>query len=56
MKQVRQAIKEDRYPEFVQTFFSTLYHGDNTRVPIWAVDALKTVGIQLLKESEAVTQ
>lgn len=56
MKQVRQAIKEDKYPEFVRKFFSTLYHGDNTRVPIWAVDALKTVCIQLFDESETVTQ
>jgi queuine tRNA-ribosyltransferase catalytic subunit len=55
MKQVRQAIKEDRYPEFVQKFFSTLYHGDKTRVPIWAVNALKTVGIQLLEERQTVT-
>ena len=47
MSQARQAIKEDRYPQFVKDFFQTLYHGDSSRYPLWAVDALKTVAIDL---------
>jgi len=48
MHQAREAIKEDEYPKFVKTFFSTLYHGDTSQYPHWAVDALKSVGIDLL--------
>jgi hypothetical protein len=49
MGKARKAIKEDRYPEFVCNFFSTLYHGDKQRYPKWAVDALYSVGINLLE-------
>jgi len=49
MGQAREAIKEDQYPKFVKAFFSTLYHGDTLQYPQWAVDALKTVGIDLLE-------
>jgi len=47
MSQARKAIKEDRYPQFVKDFFHTLYQGDSSRYPQWAVVALKTVGIDL---------
>ena len=50
MAQAREAIKRDQYGQFVQDFFSTLYQGDNTRYPKWAVDALQTVGIDLLQK------
>lgn len=49
MSKARKAIKEDRYPEFVRNFFSTLYRGDQSRYPKWAVDALNSVGINLLQ-------
>ena len=45
----REAIKEDQYPKFVKEFFHTLYHGDMLQYPRWAIDALKTVGIDLLE-------
>jgi queuine tRNA-ribosyltransferase catalytic subunit len=49
MGKVREAIKADQYPEFVKTFFSTLYHSDALQYPQWAIDALKTVGIELFE-------
>lgn len=49
MAQAREAIKRDRYPAFVRDFFNTLYHGDNSQYPRWAIDALKTVGIDLVE-------
>jgi queuine tRNA-ribosyltransferase catalytic subunit len=59
MSKARKAIKEDRYPDFVRNFFSTLYRGDQSRYPKWAVDALNSVGINLLQGqgvAEAETQ
>jgi queuine tRNA-ribosyltransferase len=48
MRQVRQAIVEDRFPAFVRQFFSDLYAGEKARYPEWAVDALRRVGVDLL--------
>ncbi|KAK4498860.1 hypothetical protein PRZ48_009370 [Zasmidium cellare] len=45
MRRVREAIVEDRYPEFLRTHFKKLY-SDNP--PTWAVDALRGVGVDLL--------
>ncbi|ORY10368.1 queuine tRNA-ribosyltransferase [Clohesyomyces aquaticus] len=47
MKQVRQAIIDDRYPTFLKDFFAKLYD-DKSKYPQWAVDALKGVGVDLL--------
>ncbi len=45
MANIRQAIKEDKYPQFVRTFVKDNYPmGD---VPTWAVNALEAVGITL---------
>lgn len=45
MKSVREAIKEDKYPQFVRQFVKNNYpDGD---YPTWAVNALKHVGISL---------
>lgn len=46
MRQARQAILRDEYPEFVQQFFKDLYA--NKDYPAWAVDALKKVNIDLV--------
>lgn len=43
MRSARTAIIEDRYPDFVRTFF-TNYFG-HKGVPEWAVKALKGAGI-----------
>jgi queuine tRNA-ribosyltransferase catalytic subunit len=56
MSQAREAIKQDRYLEFVRNFFSTLYRGDKSQYPAWAVDALKTVGIDLFEDDALVEQ
>jgi queuine tRNA-ribosyltransferase catalytic subunit len=56
MGQAREAIKQDQYPQFVRKFFGTLYHGDNLQYPKWAIDALKTVGIDLLEGEESLEQ
>jgi tRNA-guanine family transglycosylase len=46
MKQVREAIMEDRYPAFVKDFFCALYD-DPSKYPEWAVCALRGVGVEL---------
>lgn len=52
MKEVRESIKEDRFPEFIDKFMDTLYpKGD---FPKWAVDALQSVGITLKKPGDIV--
>jgi queuine tRNA-ribosyltransferase catalytic subunit len=56
MSQAREAIKQDRYLPFVRNFFSTLYHGDKSQYPTWAIDALRTVGIDLLENDGVVEQ
>lgn len=47
MRNAREAIMEDRYPEFVQQFFHNWYNGDRQKYPQWAIDSLKTVNIEL---------
>lgn len=47
MSKANKAIVEDRYPIFVADFFSRLY-SSKTDYPQWAVDALRTVGVDLL--------
>lgn len=47
MGRVREAIVEDRYPEFVRGFFGGLYKGNMGKVPGWAVVALRGVGVEL---------
>ena len=45
MKKIREAILEDKYPEFVRQFVKSNYpDGD---YPAWAVNALKHVGINV---------
>ena len=47
MSAAREAIIEDRYPQFVKRFFKEFY-GEKNKYPAWAVTALDGVGIQLL--------
>lgn len=44
MKNARQAIIEDRYPDFMRAFFGRLYPDGP---PAWAVEALGKVGVDL---------
>lgn len=49
MGSVRQAIIEDRYPNFLRAFFEKLYK-NKSDIPKWAVEALRGVGVDLLSE------
>lgn len=52
MTEIRDSIKADRFPEYVQQFFELQYpDGD---YPQWAVDALKSVNIDLKAPSKTV--
>ncbi|KAL7816126.1 Queuine tRNA-ribosyltransferase [Trichoderma gracile] len=46
MREIRQAVIEDRFPAYIREFFAGLYE-DKTQYPEWAVDALKMVGVDL---------
>lgn len=48
MGTVRAAITEDRYPDFLRSYFRKLYGGDMRKIPIWASTALRQVGVDLL--------
>jgi queuine/archaeosine tRNA-ribosyltransferase len=50
MRLAREAIMQDRYPQFVKGFFADLYNGDKEKYPLWAVNALKGVGVDLLSK------
>lgn len=47
MAKVRDAIIGDRFPGFIMEFFGRLYE-DKAEYPLWAVDALRGVGVDLL--------
>ena len=47
MRQMREAIIKDEFPAWITTFFAN-YFGDKTRYPVWAVNALKSVGVDLM--------
>ena len=46
MERVREAIKADTFPAFLQQFFIELYPEKN--YPEWATNALASVGVRLL--------
>lgn len=50
MRQVREAVLEDRYPQFLKDFFNKLYSGKKEKYPEWAVEALRGVGVDLLSD------
>jgi tRNA-guanine transglycosylase len=50
MRSVRQAIIEDRFLAFLKQFFSDKHGGDKTKYPDWAVEALLTVGVDLMED------
>lgn len=50
MRNIRQAIIEDRFPSLVRQFFADRHDGDKKKYPDWAVEALRTVGIDLLED------
>ncbi|KAF2236935.1 Queuine tRNA-ribosyltransferase [Viridothelium virens] len=50
MNEVREAILEDRYPQFLKDYFRRMHAGNREKYPVWAVDALKGVGVNLLEQ------
>lgn len=46
VKLAREAILEDRYPQFVKDFFARL-HPNREDIPGWAINALGKVNIDL---------
>ena len=51
MQQIRTAIEEDKYPQFVKKFFKTLFKTKD-KYPVWAVNALKSVNIDLMVDDD----
>lgn len=49
MRRAREAIVEKKYPQFLVDYFAKLYEGEKEKYPIWAVDALRGVGIDLVR-------
>ena len=49
MSDLRESVRQDRFPTFVRDFFSANFE-DKSEYPKWAVDALKTVNIGLLSD------
>lgn len=45
MRGIRESIKKDKFPEFIQDFMSQMYPESN--YPLWAVEALKSVNVEL---------
>jgi queuine tRNA-ribosyltransferase len=50
MRSLREAIIEDRFPAFLRQFFMDRHDGDKTKYPDWAVEALRTVGVDLMED------
>ncbi|KAJ1741603.1 Queuine tRNA-ribosyltransferase catalytic subunit 1 [Coemansia sp. RSA 989] len=49
MRDIRTAIVEDRYPQFIRSFMKTRF---GKTVPQWIIDALKSVGVDLTVPDE----
>ena len=45
MKNIRESIKEDRFPQFVQDFMARMF--PDFSYPVWVVNALQDVNIHL---------
>ena len=50
MRSVREAIIEDTFPSFLRQFFRDRHDGDKTSYPDWAVEVLRTVGVDLMED------
>jgi queuine tRNA-ribosyltransferase len=46
MREMRQAIIKDEFPNWIQQFFKG-YFGEYSKYPVWAVNALQSVGVYL---------
>ena len=50
MRDMRESIVADRFPDFVRSFFARTFPSQN--YPLWAVDALNSVNIRLQIDSD----
>jgi queuine tRNA-ribosyltransferase len=50
VRRAREAIVQGRFPEFLRGYWRGLYDGEKEKYPIWAVDALREVGVDLLAD------
>ncbi|KAI8375917.1 queuine tRNA-ribosyltransferase [Radiomyces spectabilis] len=48
MREMREAITKDAFPAWIKQFFAG-YFGDKARYPVWAVNALKSVNVDLME-------
>ncbi|KAG0166684.1 Queuine tRNA-ribosyltransferase catalytic subunit 1 [Apophysomyces sp. BC1034] len=46
MREMQEAIKQDTFPAWIRQFFAG-YFVEKSRYPVWAVNALKSVGVDL---------
>ncbi|KAG0030598.1 hypothetical protein BGZ81_002463 [Podila clonocystis] len=53
MRQIRESVIEDRFPQFIHRFFKDLFV-EKSAYPEWAVNALKSVNVDLMGEGEEV--
>lgn len=47
MRDIREAIIADQFPQFVKGFFNDYFKSRGEKYPKWAINALKSVGIEL---------
>jgi len=52
MASTRQAIYSDTFPAYVRNFFSRYFGSPDDAYPKWCVEALRSVGIDLLEGEE----
>ena len=50
MREIREAIIQDRFPAYIKQFFANLYES-RTEYPDWAVEALRQVNVDLMAQS-----
>ncbi|GAA5800357.1 queuine tRNA-ribosyltransferase [Helicostylum pulchrum] len=49
MKEMRQSIEKDEFPAWIEQFFHSYFGGDKSKYPLWSVNALQSVGVDLVK-------
>lgn len=52
MRSMREAIKKDELPAWIKKFFHNYFGGDKSKYPVWTVNALQSVGVDLTKDDE----
>lgn len=49
MREMRESIIQDRFPDFIRRFFAAR-HPSRADYPVWAVEALRGVGVDIMQE------